>query len=336
MEAPIDLINTEAIEPMPHAPSGSDSGYDEQTLSTASIASSIYDYEHENGRTYHAYKAGKYALPNDEGEQERMDLCYHSLRLTLNNRHFLAPIEHPMSILDVGTGTGIWAMDVADDYPGAHVIGTDLSPIQPNLVPPNLEFQVADAEEDWDMPGRFDLVHTRFMNGFSIRSWPQFYKQAFASLRPGGWVENQEFDLHWSSDDGSMPANGAFEKWQRLWEQAVDSVGMTARCYPEVMKQQMEEAGFVNVSIAPFKMPLGPWPKDKRLREAGTYLYVSMYEGLKGLSLRVFTQMLDWSVDELEVLLALVRAEWKRKAMHVYVPIYVMYGQKPPATQSPT
>ena len=74
MEAPIDFINTaEAIEPMPHAPSGSDSGYDEQTLSTASIASSIYDYEHENGRTYHAYKAGKYALPNDEGEQERMD-----------------------------------------------------------------------------------------------------------------------------------------------------------------------------------------------------------------------------------------------------------------------
>lgn len=235
----------------------------------------------------------------------------------------MAPIAQPTSILDVGTGTGIWAMDVADDYPGAHVLGTDLSPIQPGLVPPNLEFQVADADEDWDMPGRFDLVHTRYMNGFSIRSWPRFYKQAFISMKPGGWVENQEFDLHWTSDDGSMPADGAFEKWQQLWEQGVESVGMTARCYPEVMKRQMEEAGFINVNIVPFKMPLGPWPKDKRLRQAGIYLYSSMYEGLSGLSLRVFTQMLGWSVEELEVLLALVRAEWKRKAMHIYVPMYV-------------
>ena len=214
-------------------------------------------------------------------------------------------------------------MDVADDYPGAHVLGTDLSPIQPGLVPPNLEFQVADADEDWDMPGRFDLVHTRYMNGFSIRSWPRFYKQAFISMKPGGWVENQEFDLHWTSDDGSMPADGAFEKWQQLWEQGVESVGMTARCYPEVMKRQMEEAGFINVNIVPFKMPLGPWPKNQRLRQAGVYLYSSMYEGLSGLSLRVFTQMLGWSVEELEVLLALVRAEWKQRAMHIYVPMYV-------------
>ena len=53
--------------------SDTDSGYDEKTLSTASLASSIYAYEIENGRSYHAYKAGKYIWPNDEGEQERMD-----------------------------------------------------------------------------------------------------------------------------------------------------------------------------------------------------------------------------------------------------------------------
>lgn len=34
-------------------------------------------------------------------------------------------------MLDLGTGTGIWAIDFADEYPSANVIGTDLSPIQP-------------------------------------------------------------------------------------------------------------------------------------------------------------------------------------------------------------
>ena len=33
-------------------------------------------------------------------------------------------------------------MDVADDYPAAQVMGIDLSPIQPSLIPPNLQFQI--------------------------------------------------------------------------------------------------------------------------------------------------------------------------------------------------
>jgi trans-aconitate methyltransferase len=110
------------------------------------------------------------------------------MRLTLENKHWIAPIEDPRSIIDIGTGTGIWCMDVADDFPGSTVMGIDLSPIQPTLVPPNLEFIVQDLEESWDMPNRFDFVHTRCMNGFSVKSWPTFYENAFISLKAGGWV----------------------------------------------------------------------------------------------------------------------------------------------------
>jgi hypothetical protein len=60
-------------------------------------------------------------------------------------------------------------MDVADDFPGSTVIGIDLSPIQPTLVPPNLEFIVQDLEEPWEMPNKFDFVHNRCMNGFSVK-----------------------------------------------------------------------------------------------------------------------------------------------------------------------
>ncbi|KAL9131008.1 MAG: hypothetical protein Q9217_000950 [Psora testacea] len=80
---------------------------------TASLTSSITAYQHEHGRRYHAYQAGRYALPNDEQEQERLDLQYHTLRLAFGDKLYFAPIgEKPKAILDVGTGTGIWAIDV--------------------------------------------------------------------------------------------------------------------------------------------------------------------------------------------------------------------------------
>jgi methylase of polypeptide subunit release factors len=107
-------------------------------------------------------------MPNDDGEQDRMEFHHHSVRLAFDNKHYFAPIQWPTCILDVGAGTVIWAMDVADDYPAARVIGIDLSPIQPTAVPPNWEFQIMDADDEWDFTERFDLIHTRHMNGVSM------------------------------------------------------------------------------------------------------------------------------------------------------------------------
>jgi SAM-dependent methyltransferase len=65
-----------------------------------------------------------------------------------DGRLYLAPLSHdnpPRKILDVATGTGRWAIEMADEFPDAKVIGTDLSPIQPTSVPPNLEFIIDDG-----------------------------------------------------------------------------------------------------------------------------------------------------------------------------------------------
>ncbi|GAB1729871.1 hypothetical protein NU195Hw_g2254t1 [Hortaea werneckii] len=326
-------VPSQDLEPDSDAASDADSGYSEAALSTASLRSSIFDYEEEYGRSYHAFRAGKYMLPNDEGEQERMDIHYHSLRLVLGNKHFFAPLEYPMSVIDIGTGTGIWAMDVADDYPNSQVIGIDLSPIQPTAVPPNLEFQVMDADEPWDFGQRFDLVHTRLMNGFSIKSWPFFYEQAYEALQPGGWVENQEFDLTFACDDGTLPSDTACLRWVDLWNFGIEKFGLVGRCLPEKMADQMRNAGFINVQIVPRKMPIGTWPRDPDLRQSGLFSLVGMLEGLSGLSQRVFTKALGWSVEEMELLLMDVKRELKNRRIHTYFPIYVVYGQKPPLTR---
>jgi ubiquinone/menaquinone biosynthesis C-methylase UbiE len=72
-----------------------------------------------------------YNISLDSKEQTRLDLECMKYRM-LFGADFKAPIgERPQAILDVGTGTGRWAIDVADKYRSAAVIGIDLAPIQP-------------------------------------------------------------------------------------------------------------------------------------------------------------------------------------------------------------
>ncbi|KAJ3961265.1 hypothetical protein N0V92_002062 [Colletotrichum tropicale] len=76
-----DAVEAEETHPELEAESdlGSDtaSNYASDVSDTSSATSSIFDYEYENGRRYHAYRAGQYLLPNDETEQERLDMTHH-------------------------------------------------------------------------------------------------------------------------------------------------------------------------------------------------------------------------------------------------------------------
>jgi hypothetical protein len=159
------------------------------------------------------------------------------------------------------------------------------------------------------------------MNGFGLKSWPYFYKEAFTCLRPGGWVENQEFDAAIVSDDNTIPEESYLQRWVTLWNEGAEKIGMTGRCYPEVQAWQVRQAGFVDVKVLPFKMPIGPWPKDGQLKEAGKCGLVGLMHGIDGLSLKIFTNVLGWSTLELEIFLAHAKKELRNKSIHSYWPV---------------
>lgn len=81
----------------------------------------------------------------------------------LNGKLFFAPLDNPSHVLDIGTGTGIWAKEFARKYPTSTVIGTDISVIQTaSEKPDNLYFVREDSEDDeWKFGHLFDYIHWR-------------------------------------------------------------------------------------------------------------------------------------------------------------------------------
>jgi cyclopropane fatty-acyl-phospholipid synthase-like methyltransferase len=70
----------------------------------------------ENGRRYHSYRQGEneYWGPNDEVQNDQLDIAHHMFLILLGQKLHLAPIRDPQRILDLGCGTGIWCIDMAE------------------------------------------------------------------------------------------------------------------------------------------------------------------------------------------------------------------------------
>ncbi|KAH7471693.1 hypothetical protein FOMA001_g13477 [Fusarium oxysporum f. sp. matthiolae] len=287
---------------------------DDNTSSTASVTSSILNYRFENGRTYHGYKDG--------------NLQHNLFLLTFDNKLGLSPPNLPDfktgRVLDLGTGTGIWAIDFADEHPEAEVIGVDLSPTQPEFVPPNLQFEIDDIDEEWTYSLPFDYIHSRMMN-VSVKNWQSTYAR-FSSklfhglvnrsespdmhrnLTPGGYAELQDVDIMMQSDDNTLTQDHALWKWGFFLAKAGQEHG-TPFIETNRLKHIMTEIGFVDVKETPFKWPSNHWPKDKRFKDLGEWSNLNKVNLLNGLSMALFTRCLGWTPEEVNVFLVDVRKD---------------------------
>ncbi|KAI9806072.1 MAG: hypothetical protein M1833_004479 [Piccolia ochrophora] len=298
----------------------------EETAIT-SLSSSVLNYPIENGRRYHAYQEGKYVLPNDEIEKDRLDMSHHMMILATDGKHHLAPIgDNPQRILDIGTGTGIWCIEMGDKYPSAEILGNDLSAVQPTLVPPNVRFELDDVEAEWTYSNPFDYIHCRYLAG-GIAEWPGLINKIYKHTKPGGWAEFQDYMMMYYSEDGSLEGTD-YERWITIACEAAEKFGRTLSPARN-LEERVRDAGFVDITHRVVKLPNGPWPDDPLLKQIGTFNMLNLLEGIEGFSMALFTRVLGWTAEEVQVLIAKVRKDCSNPNIHAQQDFHIVYGRRP-------
>lgn len=125
------------------------------------------------------------------------------------------------------------------------MIGVDVSPQQPQWIPPNLRFEVDDVTQPWTYePDSFDYIHIRWLVG-AIPDWYALFREAYQALKPGGYLESQESSCMITSDDGTVKDGSPLDQWSKVFSEAGKKTGRTFNVIEDdLQRKAMEAAGF--------------------------------------------------------------------------------------------
>ncbi|KAH7037210.1 S-adenosyl-L-methionine-dependent methyltransferase [Microdochium trichocladiopsis] len=232
----------------------------------------VHYAEDESGQYLEAYghkfhASGNIYVPFDEEEQRHMHARHKLLRTCLGGA--LTSTRLPpdtKTIVDIGTGTGVWAIEMAARYPGSTIMGIDISKIQSSVVPGNVRYLIADIEQPWEMADDYaDFVHMRDITG-GIRNWPGLVSQAFRKLKPGGVLEMTEMRTTIHDFDGKFDDADICPSFTKLFRTLYERVNMDFDPAPK-FPEWLHAAGFENVKQRMEILPIGDWAKDDQLRQ---------------------------------------------------------------------
>ncbi|KDQ15797.1 hypothetical protein BOTBODRAFT_157519 [Botryobasidium botryosum FD-172 SS1] len=213
----------------------------------------------DSARKFHNFPGAHYVLPSDEPERDRLDRQHRVLKRAYDDKLVWAPVDlvPGSAVLDCGTGTGIWLLDLADQVPdGVQLRGID---VQSHLFPPprsNVKFttsSVTTLPSEWS--SKFQLVHQRLLTlALTASEWPTAFLEMKRVLAPGGWVQSEETGagpLSWEAG----PATARFQDLAyklnasrgHMWDSALYIPGFLA------------DAGFTNIRTEVREIPLGKW-----------------------------------------------------------------------------
>ncbi|KAG8903540.1 hypothetical protein FRB99_003139 [Tulasnella sp. 403] len=148
-----------------------------------------------HGRSYNSTNQ-VYMLPADDAEQDRLDMQHRSLFHFVGGLfpwpervepHLVSSGAQRPAVLDIGTGSGTWALEMGRRYPHADVVGIDLAPplVDVNWIPDNCRFEIDDANLSMmHYASTFDFVHMRAAD-MGVHDFEGFLYNVAQVLKPG-------------------------------------------------------------------------------------------------------------------------------------------------------
>lgn len=92
-------------------------------------------------------------------------------------------------------------------------------------------------------------------------------------------------------------------------------------CAAASFAEPLRAAGFVDVHAKHYKWPIGTWPKGEKYKLLGRFAKEDLLDWLPSSALALFTRVLKWTREEVEVFLASVRNELKERKHMFYQPL---------------
>jgi len=299
------------------------------------------------GRSFHGAESN-YVLPNDTQEHTRLTLQHRMLRKAAGE-NYLAPIKEYepgiKDILDICCGSGQWALEIAESFPQAQVIGIDIS--QPNLSktsPENCKFITGDATAGLPFPeNSFDFIQMRTTPSLPKRD--DLIKEIHRVLRPGAFITFVEPHESFSpvlrarspaliEVDRLLALSGhtpnAVEEEEANEMSNVKKSWSLAYLIEGMLKDATNTEGaklFKSVDKVQFNIPIGPWPQDPRQKEIGEMMGQVQNDLVEGFRATFVSQGLIDN-DGFDKLLVEVRREVADSSLELQVPYVYAWGRK--------
>ncbi|KAI0714217.1 S-adenosyl-L-methionine-dependent methyltransferase [Cerioporus squamosus] len=242
-------------------------------------ADEIPDYFQERGgRLFHSHGSCPYPLPVDAEEQQRQNGLHQLLR-RLTGALSVGPVRDVLGhlpgeqrrVLDLGTGTGSWVLDMAREFPDVRFYGVDIVPIATRYPPHNVNFEMHDIKEQFRYgTGSIDMVHARSIT-MAIRDYGALLPEIARVLRRGGLFVSCEWGRRPAMADGSdvatrAPRAVAFFDAVRGTLLERRGIQTVASRIPQLLADCGE---FSHIVAQTFHMPIGDWHPNADLQVLG-------------------------------------------------------------------
>jgi len=238
-------------------------------------------FSERDGRLFHSSTTSPYPLPIDASEQERLK-ALHAFAKILIGANYVGPVpdilahdpDRQKCVLDLCTGTGTWAMEMAEEFPHVLFRGMDIVPIATRYPLPNVVFEIDDITAGFRWPdATFDFIHARDIS-LSIHEYPTIFPEVVRVLRPGGLLLSCEWEreilFHPDRAEASdhalhAPASASF---YQVLNAALGNQGIQT-VISQIPSYLHGTEAFHGITSSLIYVPVGIWPEDLAMRELG-------------------------------------------------------------------